>query len=83
MVMSSMEKLLSYVKLTVIFERFCHLSRFASLRERRFWGFNFADRQNAFYLRELSFAGQKFYKNSQIVDFLKILRLCLAPILIM
>ena len=59
MVMYSMEKLLSYVQLTLIFERFCHLSFFF------------------FFLRELRFADQKFYKNSQIVNFLMILSLCL------
>ena len=84
MVMSSMKKLLSYVKLTVIFERFCHLSRLATLRERGLLEFHFADRQNVFFfLRELSFADQKFYKNFQIVNFLKILSLCLQLILIM
>ena len=84
MVMSSMKKLLSYVKLTLIFERFCHLSRLATLRERSLREFHFADRQNVFFfLRQLSFADQKFYKNLQIVNFLKILRLCLQLILIM
>ena len=84
MVMSSMKKLLSYVKLTLIFERFCHLSRLATLRERSLREFHFADRQNVFFfLRQLSFADQKFYKNLQIVSFLKILRLCLQLILIM
>ena len=84
MVMSSMKKLLSYVKLTLIFERFCHLSRLATLRERSLREFHFADRQNVFFfLRQLSFADQKFYKNLQIVNFLKILRLFLELILIM
>ena len=69
MAMSSMEKQLSYVKVTLIFERFCHVSRFATLREGS--------------LRELKFADQKFYKNSQIVNFLKNLRLFLELILIM
>ena len=58
MVMSSMEKLLSCAKRTVIFERFCHLSRFVTLRERRFQEFNFADRQNVFF-----FAGIKFRRS--------------------
>ena len=85
MAMSSMEKLLSYVKLTLIFERFCHLSRFATLRGGSLREFNFADRQTVFFffLQELILTDQKFYKNSQIVNFLKISRLCLELILIM
>ena len=46
MVMSSMDKLLSYVKLTRIFERFCHVLTFATLREGGLQQFNFSDRQN-------------------------------------
>ena len=44
MVMSPMEKLLSYVKLTLIIEKFCNLSRFATLREGSLQEFNFTDR---------------------------------------
>ena len=55
MVMSSMEKLLSYVKLTLIFERFFYVLRFATLKEGSLWKFNFADTQNVFL-----FAGIKF-----------------------
>ena len=68
--MYSMEIMLSYVQLTIRFKRFCHLSFFF------FYLF-------IFFLRELSFEDQKFYKNSQIVNFLMILRLCLELILIM
>ena len=64
MVMSPMEKSLSYFKLTLIIEKFCNLSRFATLREGYLQEFNFADRQNVFFLRELSFADQTFYKDS-------------------
>ena len=60
MVMSSMKKLLSYVKLTLIFERFCHLSRLATLRERSLREFHFADRQNVFFF---FFAGIKFRRS--------------------
>ena len=58
MVMSPMEKLLSYVKLTLIIEKFCNLSRFATLREGTLQEFNFADRQNVFF-----FAGIKFRRS--------------------
>ena len=58
MVMSPMEKLLSYVKLTLIIEKFCNLSRFATLREGSLQGFNFTDRQNVFF-----FAGIKFRRS--------------------
>ena len=58
MVMSPMEKLFSYVKLTLIIEKFCNLSRFATLREGTLQEFNFADRQNVFF-----FAGIKFRRS--------------------
>ena len=55
MVMSPMEKLLSYVKLTLIIEKFCNLSRFATLREGTLQEFNFADRQNVFFFTGIKF----------------------------
>ena len=55
MVMSPMEKLLSYVKLTLIIEKFCNLSRFATLREGTLQEFNFTDRQNVFFFTGIKF----------------------------
>ena len=55
MVMSPMEKLLSYVKLTLIIEKFCNLSRFATLREGTLQEFNFTDRKNVFFFTGIKF----------------------------